>query len=67
MTNTQKLAEMIKQSPYSQKELAYRLGISLCTFSRKLHNHCQFKAEEISKLCSCLQIRDKDEIFFCVR
>lgn len=67
MTNTKKLIELIKKSRYSRKELAEQLGIGICSLSRKICNHNQFKAEEIMLLSRLLKIRDKDEIFFCMK
>jgi DNA-binding Xre family transcriptional regulator len=66
MTNTSLLEKYIKDSGYKRGYLAEALGLSRQQFSRKCHNKSEFKASEIEKLCSLLNIDTEDRmaIFF---
>ncbi len=64
MTDTNLLKAKLIEKNYKQSEIASKLGVSLQTFSYKLHNKIEFKASEINELCKILNITDKDAYFF---
>lgn len=64
-TNTNKLKACIIEKGFTQSQIANFLGISFQSFSYKLNNKVEFKASEIQKLCSILNIQNKDIYFFC--
>lgn len=67
MTNTKMLADLIHTSGLKKGHIASKLGLSLVGFQRKVENKTQFKAEEISMLCTILDITSlelKENIFF---
>lgn len=64
MTATNELRSLMAKKGYTQGYVASRLGISSQSFSYKLNNKVEFKASEIEALCTLLNIKDKDAIFF---
>lgn len=64
MTDTNKLRSIIVGKGMTQGFVADKLGISHQSFSYKVNNKVEFKASEIETLCSLLEIKDKDSIFF---
>lgn len=66
MTNTTLLREKINESGYKLRFIAKQLGISYQCLMQKVNNDTEFKASEICKLCSFLNIdiSQKEEIFF---
>lgn len=67
MTDTALLNDYIKKCGIKKGKLAELLGLSFGSFSRKVHNKDQFKANEIQALCSFLGIKDsdaRDHVFF---
>lgn len=67
MTDTERLADIIKCSGYKYGFLAASLGITYQAFRNKMTNKSEFVPSEIEKLCNLLSIRtlkDKNDIFF---
>lgn len=67
MTDTVLLNRYIKNSGLRKGKLAEMLDLSAGSFSRKVHNKDQFKANEIQALCALLGINDydsKERVFF---
>lgn len=67
MTNTERLKELIKSCGLKMGFIAEKLGLSDYGLAKKINNETEFKASEIDKLCSILQIKsldDKEAIFF---
>lgn len=60
------LKDIIYKSGLKKKAIAQRLGITPYTFQLKIENKRIFNIEEVSKLCSILNIDAnlRDEIFF---
>lgn len=66
MTNTYLLEDFINRSGYTKKQIAELLGLSITGFIKKVKNRNEFKASEIMKLKSLLNLTDDDvtSIFF---
>lgn len=67
MTDTTELKRIIKLSGLKYKAIAKMLGLTYYGLQKKINNENEFKASEISALCSILSINDsdsKDRIFF---
>ena len=66
MLNDKLLRSYITLQGYYNKDCAKRLGISECSFYKKLTGKTEFKASEIQKLAQFLEIPDTHimEIFF---
>lgn len=64
MTNTAKLKGKIVENGMTIHDVAKYIGISHAAMSQKINNHSEFKVSEIAKICSLLNIDDKDDIFF---
>lgn len=64
MTDTLKLKGAMVASGMSRREIADKMGISVATLHRKLHNQAEFRSNEIQTLSMILGITNKDEIFF---
>ena len=66
MTNTLELDYAIKRAGLDREKVAKILGISITTLFNKLHNKVEFKASEIAKLKSLLNLtkEQRDMIFF---
>jgi len=66
MTNTLELDYAIKRAGLDREKVAKILGISITTLFNKLHNKVEFKASEITKLQSLLNLskEQRDMIFF---
>lgn len=62
MTNTALLNDYIKKCGLRKGKLAEMLELSAGSFSRKVHNKDQFKADEIKALCALLGINDYGSI-----
>lgn len=56
----------IKQSSFTQKQLAEKIGISTTSLSLKINNHKQFTQKEILKISNAVGIpkRDIPKYFF---
>lgn len=65
LTSTNKVKAKMLELGITQTYIADSLGISYQALSNKLHNKTEFKASEIKKMCSILDIADKDAYFFC--
>lgn len=66
MTNTLELDYAIKRAGLDREQVAKILGIAVSTLFNKLHNKVEFKASEIAKLKSVLNLsaKQRDMIFF---
>jgi hypothetical protein len=66
MTNTLELDYAIKRAGLDREKVAEILGIGITTLFNKLHNKVEFKASEIAKLKSLLNLtkEQRDMIFF---
>ncbi len=64
-TNTKKLRAKLTEMGFTQSQIAEKLGISYQSLCYKINNKIEFKASEIQKLCEILEIKNKDEYFFC--
>ena len=66
MTNTLELDYAIKRAGLDREKVAKILGIGITTLFNKLHNKVEFKASEIAKLKSLLNLskEQRDMIFF---
>lgn len=66
VTNTALLKKIINESGLKYDYIAEKIGISRQSLWMKINDNSEFKASEIQKLCSVLNIqRDKrDSIFF---
>lgn len=66
MTDTKLLRETIKRSGIKYKFIADSLGISSFGLQKKIDNVHEFKASEIVRISSVLNLSDekRDEIFF---
>lgn len=67
MTNTDMLNELIRERGLKKGFIAEKLGISPYWFTQKSRNQATFTADEITILCSLLNIkslRQKENIFF---
>ena len=66
MTNTLELDYAIKRAGLDREKVAKILGIGITTLFNKLHNKVEFKASEIVKLKSLLNLskEQRDMIFF---
>lgn len=66
MTNTSLLEQYIEKSGYKKAYIAQQLGITSYGLSLKINNKSEFKASEMTILCSLLKInaKDKEAIFF---
>ena len=67
MTNSALLNAYIENSGLKKYKIANSLGITREALWRKVNNRQQFKASEISILCSLLKINkacDKELVFF---
>ena len=67
MTNTELLAEKVKESGLRTAFIADKLGISKAGWYRKLKGKSPFTAEQIQIMCEILHIkslREKEDIFF---
>lgn len=64
MTNTKLLKSKIVEKGYTQTELANLLKISSVSMNYKINNKRMFNVDEIVKLCSILEITNKDKYFF---
>lgn len=66
MTNTKLLNEFIQKSGFKKGYLAKELNVTRSGFLLKLNNKNEFKASEIKKLCTLLDINieDMQAIFF---
>lgn len=67
MTNTKMLREIIKNRGIKLKYIAECLEISTYGLQLKIENKKEFKASEINKICTILNItslKEKEEIFF---
>ena len=66
MTNTLELDYAIKRARLDREKVAKLLGIGITTLFNKLHNKAEFKASEIAKLKSVLNLsaEQRDMIFF---
>lgn len=61
-----KLKGLMREKGYTQAELARAIGISESTLNLKLSGKSFFKADEILKISSVLDImRPLDDYFFC--
>lgn len=67
MTNTLKLKALIVSNGYTQKDVAIKLGLSVQSLNKKIHNKSEFKASEINNLCSILNVENGTAIFFAPR
>ena len=65
MTNTLGLDYAIKRAGLDREKVAKILGIGITTLFNKLHNKVEFKASEIAKLKSLLNLskEQRDMIF----
>ncbi len=69
MTDTEKLVVIISKSGLKLSFIAEKMGITVFSLSKKIHNKSEFKTSEVSKLCELLKIDSlemRDEIFFAV-
>lgn len=67
MTNTELLKAKIEESGLKREYLANKLGITRYSLTNKISNKSEFKASEIPKLCTELNIKsakERDRIFF---
>jgi len=67
MTNSVELRALIKESGYSYKHIAKKLGITYYGLKNKLDNVTEFRPSEIVILCDLLGIKDpadRERIFF---
>lgn len=66
MTNTLELDYAIKRAGLDREKVAKILGIGVTTLFNKLHNKVEFKASEIAKLKTLLNLskEQRDMIFF---
>jgi len=66
MTNTLELDYAIKRAGLDREKVAKILGIGITTLFNKLHNKVEFKASEIAKLKTLLNLskEQRDMIFF---
>ncbi|CDX00733.1 Lambda repressor-like, DNA-binding domain [Desulfitobacterium hafniense] len=66
MTNTSELEVAIVRAKKTKKEIAKHLGISPMGLYKKINNDTEFKASEISKLVTLLNIEpeERELIFF---
>ena len=66
MTESNLLESKIKSVGLTISAVAEKLGITRAGFYKKLNNHSEFKASEISKLSSILELSDseRESIFF---
>ena len=66
MTNTELLRKKLDASGYKLRFVASYIGITYQAFLNKINNESEFRATEIQKLCSLLDIdvKDKEAIFF---
>ena len=66
MTNTLELDYAIKRAGLDREKVAKILGIGITTLFNKLHNKVEFKASEIAKLKSLLNLtkEQREMIFF---
>lgn len=62
MTNVSLLEEKIRNSGFKKTFIAEKLGISRATLSALLSNKAEFKASQISTICTILGIHDDAEI-----
>ena len=58
------LEYVMKTQGVSRSELCKRIGISLCTFSKKMCGKTQFTLDEVKAIMSVLDIKDPTPIFF---
>lgn len=63
MTDTFELEKQIRKNGFTKSEIAEQLGLTLQGLSLKINNVNEFKASEIAKICSLLNLRD-NSIFF---
>ena len=66
MTNTLELDYAIKRAGLDREKVAKFLDITVTTLFNKLHNRVEFKASEIAKLKTLLNLSNeqRDLIFF---
>jgi len=67
MTNTGLLKVKVEKSGLKYEYLAIKTGITRFSLANKINNKNEFKASEISKLCTELNIEtleERDLIFF---
>lgn len=64
MTNTKKLKAAFVFNGLTQQDVATKMGISVYTLAKKLHNKTEFKASEISFLENLLKLQDIHSYFF---
>lgn len=66
MVDFDALDRKIKQSPFSRKRLAARMGLLEDTLGEKLRGRNQFKLDEVTLLAKLLNLSDEEllQIFF---
>lgn len=62
MTNTLKLRALLIENNLTNEEVAKKLGISKQSFSMKINNKREFKASEINKLSTFLNLSNSADI-----
>ncbi len=58
------LEYVMKTHGVSRADLCKRIGMSLCTFSKKVNGKTQFTIEEVRAIMVALDIKDPTPIFF---
>ena len=69
MTNSEMLKQFIAKSGLKYKFIAQKLKLSYYGLQKKIDGKHEFKASEISTLCSLLRIetaKERDSIFFAL-
>ncbi len=66
MTNTNKLKGRIVEKGYTLSRFSLEMGISRPCMRKKINNKTDFKASEIEKICTALEISNNElsEYFF---
>ena len=67
MTDTIELRKVITSSGLKYGHIAKKLGLTAFGLQKKIENKTEFKASEISAICSLLSITDnkvRDRLFF---
>lgn len=60
MINTNKLKGIMAEQGYSQKKLAYDMGMSINSFHSKLTGKSWFDTDQVVKICELLKIDDNN-------
>lgn len=58
------LEYVMKTKGMNRAELCKKIGISLCTFSKKMCGKTQFTLDEVKAIMAALDIKDPTPIFF---